>query len=542
LYFVEIASQSGEPAGFTLSWTWSQAGANDNFANAQAISGVYGSINGTTVNASVEPGDPAAGTGTDQTVWYSYVAPTTGVQISLYDESQAQNVYFYTGTTLANLVNITSTVNPNTGVLPTTPGATYYVEVASQGNNPGTFGLLWQAVPANDNFANAQGITGTYGSVNGSDSPATTEAGEPGVSNYAQSVWYSYTAPNGAPGYLFFNLSNQFGNVINIYTGNSLSNLQLVGSNTYGVAFNATAGTTYQIQILSNSELDSFTLNWLFEPAPANDNFANAQAISGYNGTAAGSLSAATIESGEPSVTTGSASIWYEYTAPADCAGQVSFTETDMDGGVDIYVYSGSSLTNLTRLTSQDLEHPAVLATTPGATYYVQIFSAGSDQFISTSLAWSWISNNDNFASATALPSANGSMTGTTFGATVQSGEPNSSSTNQSVWYAYTAPSPSAGTATFSLTGNSTAQNVDVYTGSALGSLTLVGSGSNGATMSTTPGTTYYIQVESPADNPASFTFNWSWTASGGTSSFNRSSSANLNALPVARKSSAHSS
>ena len=59
----------------------------------------------------------------------------------------------------------------------------------------------WGA-PANDNFANAQVITGPAGNVSGNNLGATTEPGEPPTIAGAPagaSVWYSWTAPATGP-------------------------------------------------------------------------------------------------------------------------------------------------------------------------------------------------------------------------------------------------------------------------------------------------------------------------------------------------------
>jgi len=48
-------------------------------------------------------------------------------------------------------------------------------------------------------------------------------------------------------------------------------------------------------------------------PAPANDNFASAEVISGFSGTADGTNVEATVEAGEP---TGSKTVWFKWTTP----------------------------------------------------------------------------------------------------------------------------------------------------------------------------------------------------------------------------------
>ena len=54
------------------------------------------------------------------------------------------------------------------------------------------------------------------------------------------------------------------------------------------------------------------------QAAPVNDNFANATAIGGLNGTQSGSTATATGEAGEPlhAGFTGGHSVWFRWTAP----------------------------------------------------------------------------------------------------------------------------------------------------------------------------------------------------------------------------------
>jgi len=126
--------------------------------------------------------------------------------------------------------------------------------------------------PANDNFANAEVISGLTGSVDANNSNATVQvqSGEAvsivtddnsfGVS-VGGSVWYSWTAP--ANGNVTFdtaatNSGPVYDTVLAAYTGNSLANLSLVAANddapgatngTSLITFYATSGNTYFIEV-----------------------------------------------------------------------------------------------------------------------------------------------------------------------------------------------------------------------------------------------------------------------------------------------------
>ena len=136
-----------------------------------------------------------------------------------------------------------------------------------------------------------------------------------------------------------------------MYTGSRVDRLTLVGydddtgSPTTGASkltFTAASGVTYRIQVDGVfSATNTFTLTFNRRP-PANDNFANARAISGASGSVDGTTVAATTETGEPGPSYHT--VWYRWTAPA--TGKFWFTAT---AATNYYatakVWSGSSLT-----------------------------------------------------------------------------------------------------------------------------------------------------------------------------------------------------
>jgi len=152
--------------------------------------------------------------------------------------------------------------------------------------------------PSNDNFANATVITGSTNSILGNNVSATTESGEPGHYNYSElpsypkartiigpfaTVWYSWTCP--ADGDYFFSTrdltgANRTSNKTSIqaFTGSSVNALTSVTlimdqsagegtgmSNFASIAFTASSGTTYYIQIDARGsvgETGAIYLNW----------------------------------------------------------------------------------------------------------------------------------------------------------------------------------------------------------------------------------------------------------------------------------------
>ena len=123
---------------------------------------------------------------------------------------------------------------------------------------------------------------------------------------------------------------------------------------------------------------------------------------------------------------------------------------------------------------------------------------------------------NDAFASAISISGTEGSTEGTTVRATRQPGEPNhaGNANTPSVWYYWSCPTN--GTVMFDTIGSTFDTVLAVYTGSAVGSLTLVasdndsgGGGASKLTFSATAGTTYRIAVAGWNGAAGSLVLNW---------------------------------
>jgi hypothetical protein len=136
------------------------------------------------------------------------------------------------------------------------------------------YDLVAGVAPANDNFANAQVITGNTSSTTGSNVRATKESGEPnhaGDSGGA-SIWYQWQAP--ASGSVTIDTAgSNFDTLLGVYTGSSVSALTTIASNddennaggilTSKVVFNAVSGTLYRIAVDGFSgATGNVTLHW----------------------------------------------------------------------------------------------------------------------------------------------------------------------------------------------------------------------------------------------------------------------------------------
>lgn len=135
--------------------------------------------------------------------------------------------------------------------------------------------------PANDNFANAQVLTGCSGTVVGANVGATQQTGEPNHSpdggGGSRSVWFSWQAPSNGT-VTFRTAGSRFDTVMGAYVGFSVGSLSPAGPNnkaddnggddkTSTVSFTANAGTTYRIAV-DGYDNDTFgdigplQLNW----------------------------------------------------------------------------------------------------------------------------------------------------------------------------------------------------------------------------------------------------------------------------------------
>ncbi|MBV9470569.1 MAG: hypothetical protein JOZ57_15120, partial [Abitibacteriaceae bacterium] len=507
------------------------APSNDNYASASLISGATGTTNGTTVEATIEPGEDTYPFAHYASVWYVWTAPADGLyKFTATPATGSVNVSAYAGDSLATASLVAYNNNPIQ--FSATAGTTYHIAVdGGSGGNQTTFSLAWAPVPppANDNFANAQTVSGSSGSMGGTTVAATREFFEPNPnlqnSINPATVWYKWTAP--ATGHFSFDATyTSFGKpTVAVYSGSNLYALSLLATNNYSdsARFDATAGKTYYIQVSDNSSSGDFTLTWALLLPPANDNFGSAQNLDNTGpGTVNASNVAATKEPGEPdhAGNTGGRSVWYKWIAPA--TGPVRFT-TNSSGGFTalLAVYSGSAVNNLSLLGSSSgyYNNAVTILALAGVTYYIAIDGYNSTtpsisggigaQEGTFSLSWDVPPTppvNDNFPNASGTNNAaSGTINGNNAGATKETGEPNHGGNpgGKSLWYNWTAPATGRYSFTVQAANPLTSFIIGVYTGNSVNALATVASGSDpynsGSVVvrfNATAGTTYHIAVD----------------------------------------------
>jgi hypothetical protein len=482
------------------------APANDQIAGAQALPEALPlSVPGTTVGATGEPGEKVFGNEAKDSVWFSWKASVTGsVVVDLCGPFSGPNsafsgigVYTGAGTTWASLTKVADTAGPCKLKFPATAGTTYKIQIDFFGGE-GEFilGLHLPQLPANDNFASAQPVSGLPFSVAGSTIEATFEAGEPaslGGSGGSRSVWYSWTAPStghvqleGCP------FQTQRGSAANmtmgVYTGSTLAGLtKVVETNNCKVEFDAVATTNYKIAFSGTSVGEgTFTLAMHSATPPANDNFAAAQTLAPQLPLAVtGDNSFATTESGESAIPfggiTGSThSVWYQWT-PTETQ-LVKVNACGDDGVPRLGVFTGSTIATL-KVANLPLSFApfcaAELEALAGTTYKIAV--AGGPFENSTgpfALEIHKVSRpgNDNFALATMLgPDLPIAVDGSNRDATVETKEVEPAfdlNPIATVWYRW--ESSFTGPVDISTCGSSTDDFASVHTGSGPATLTRV--------------------------------------------------------------------
>ncbi len=375
------------------------------------------------------------------------------------------------------------------------------------------------AQPANDNFANAEIVSGTSGSVTGSSLSATKETGEPNHADNAggHSIWYQWTAPS-AGTFAFSTAGSNFDTVMAVYAGSAVNSLTTMAYNddngvsgsTSRAVLRATSGVTYYVAVDGfNGVSGSVDLAWDIVPAPANDDFANAQTLSGAKGAVTGNNEAANAETGEP-VHAGAAagrSVWYRWTASV--SGTIAFGTQGSDFDTVLAVYSGAAVNSLSPISSNNDEGKfktsfLTFSAVAGTTYSIAVDTTFMASLGNISLSWGVQPANDNFVNAQAIHGTSGQVSGSNFMATHETGESSPFSpfsSGRSVWYQWTANR--SGTVAFSTAYSDFDTTIAVYNGANAATMTFVGSDDDSGPNKTSwlsfnavAGTTYSIAVD----------------------------------------------
>jgi hypothetical protein len=257
---------------------------------------------------------------------------------------------------------------------------------------------------------------------------------------------------------------------------------------------------------VSASAVGLGTVDFNLEQAfhPANDNFANAEAITSVPFNATVDITEATNESDEPqNCYSMPNTVWYSFTPTETILVRADTQGSIISNNLNVYKASGSGIFGLNLVPSGCTAYygPVTFLAEAGQTYYLQAGGInGEVGTVKVNLEQIPPPSNDDFANATSINSLPSTIDFNTTIATFQSGEPNPSCTYsappyKTVWYSFTASQD--GSISASIPSFNFYPFVAAYSGSGFNNLTQLGCGqyANKITFHVVHGQTYYFQV-----------------------------------------------
>ncbi|MBS0662076.1 MAG: S8 family serine peptidase, partial [Verrucomicrobia bacterium] len=244
---------------------------NDDFASRASL-GTAANIHIRTnnVGATSEVNEPAlAGSTAQNTLWWTWTAPASAnVTFNTAGTAYTAGFAVYTGNSLTGLTKVVDNSGGQTKVTAAvTAGTTYQIAIGTKGGSPGLTVFAIGVVPPNDDFVNAQLVSGRTFRVSATTFNASTESGETLAMSHGagHTVWYKWVAPSsGTFGlYLYSDLADMLAGVYNAFPSSQSrvayndDAADQILSGTYNgavnsaslVRFAATAGTTYYFQV-----------------------------------------------------------------------------------------------------------------------------------------------------------------------------------------------------------------------------------------------------------------------------------------------------
>ena len=239
--------------------------------------------------------------------------------------------------------------------------------------------------PANDNFANAEDITG-LSSFSGTNAGATAQPGEP--DHYLglpprNSVWFEFTASKSGRAWLTIDTNTDV-TALAAYRGKAVNRLTRLATwdalGPEAIAFKVTRGHVYDFAVDDDYGYypgTAFTGTFAIRPitAPANDDFARAQPIKAGKAYTT-DFANATTQPGEPAAWPGEpdyGSVWYSVRPSKNI--RMTLSSPTSSDPVDAALFTGKSLKSLKRLDYGWLQkgHTWTVALSAGHTYRIAI-------------------------------------------------------------------------------------------------------------------------------------------------------------------------
>src|SRR6266511_2480638 len=244
--------------------------------------------------------------------------------------------------------------------------------------------------PGNDNFADADVLSGYSFNVRDSNKAATmegrrtwpwdTRGGEPiwADNQGGHSIWYRWIAP--ASGVCTIGGRGEgFDLLLSAHVGDSVGTIMPVAFNAMGtpdpITFEVAAGKTYQLSV------DGFfgeegKLEWWLALRPRNDDFISRQQFVGPFYEVLASLQGATLETPEARLVgeTNAVSLWWSWTAPA--SGPVTISTRSSAALTRVIVFTGPGLPDLqiaADTASWSLDNSLSFAAVQGTVYQIAV-------------------------------------------------------------------------------------------------------------------------------------------------------------------------
>ncbi len=308
---------------------------NDLFSGSLLLTGAAGTQSGDNTASSEEAGEPNhAGNPGGRSLWYRWTAPATGTWIFDTGGSRFDTLLaVYSGTAVNALDPVAANDDHGAGTigepvnslvtLGAVQGTTYRIAVDGYNSSTdpasasrGMVALNWRRVllpPQIIGFSPGTGTSGTQVSISGLNFDGAT------------AVQFNGLAAAFAPG------------------GDTTLTATVPAGATSGI-----------ISVISPGGTGSSTAGFTVVTGLAHDTFTAARVLTGNTSGITDSNAAATLEHGEPAHanTTGGASLWFRWTAPA--TGRFIFDTIGSDFDTLLAIYTGTAINALTPLASND--------------------------------------------------------------------------------------------------------------------------------------------------------------------------------------------
>jgi hypothetical protein len=412
-YFIAVDGFLGSTGEVHLAMRELTSPPNDNREDAAPLTGALPiSATGTNVGATSEPFEPAHWSQSKKaSVWYEWTAPGNGiyeVDLAGSDFDTILAVYNYNEGAIFPYELVASNDDSSSGTIQSRAGfeadANEEFVIAVDGYEPnhptGNIQLELREAqrPPNDYFANAIAFapSPTFETKFDHNTFASKEPGEPNHGGHpgGQSLWYEWTPS--ADGFAYVDTGGDpfVDTVLGMYTGETVDDLTLVAENDNhpefgwpeaGLRLDVEGGTTYRIAVDTKFPNHFVSLTIQHIPFPPNDDFADAEELSGIATGASADNHEATVQQGEPAHAGRGPfnSVWYEWTAPQ--GGTVALDTLNSDLDSVLAVYTGDAPGALSPVAANDdagpgEHHSAVsFAATAGTTYRIAVASAFDD-------------------------------------------------------------------------------------------------------------------------------------------------------------------